>query len=173
MTRIVHRHDTSANWTSINPTLSQGEFGVEDDTGKFKIGDGQTAWNSLPYSYSVLNPTLDGKLNTDHSNDTKPYIIETYVNETSGYNVWSNGYCEQWGRFTGHNNEITITFLKEWKDINYGIYQGEIGRTGADPYVNGVFYHSFTTTSVIASLRNDGTNTYMWKAYGYLKEGQY
>lgn len=52
MTRIIHRHDTSTNWTSVNPTLSQGEFGVETDTGKFKIGDGQKAWNSLPYASS-------------------------------------------------------------------------------------------------------------------------
>lgn len=52
MTKIIQRHDTAANWTSVNPTLSQGEFGVEDDTGKFKIGDGQTAWNSLAYASS-------------------------------------------------------------------------------------------------------------------------
>ena len=49
MTKIIQRHDTAANWTNTNPTLAQGEFGVEDDTGKFKIGDGQTAWNSLTY----------------------------------------------------------------------------------------------------------------------------
>jgi hypothetical protein len=28
----------------------QGEFGVEIDTGKFKVGDGTTLWNSLAYS---------------------------------------------------------------------------------------------------------------------------
>lgn len=52
MTKIIQRHDTAANWTNVNPTLSQGEFGVEYDTGKFKIGDGQTAWNSLAYASS-------------------------------------------------------------------------------------------------------------------------
>ena len=50
-TRIQLRRDTSANWTSINPTLAEGEIGVEKDTDKFKIGDGTTGWTSLSYAY--------------------------------------------------------------------------------------------------------------------------
>jgi len=46
---IQHKRDTAANWTSNNPTLSAGEIGVETDTGKFKFGDGSTAWSSLGY----------------------------------------------------------------------------------------------------------------------------
>ena len=46
---IQLRRDTAANWTSANPTLSQGEQGYETDTGKMKIGDGSTAWTSLDY----------------------------------------------------------------------------------------------------------------------------
>lgn len=43
------RRDTAANWTGANPTLLTGELGYETDTGKFKIGDGSTAWTSLSY----------------------------------------------------------------------------------------------------------------------------
>lgn len=46
---IQVRHDTAANWTSANPTLSLGEPGLESDTKKIKYGDGSTAWSSLPY----------------------------------------------------------------------------------------------------------------------------
>jgi len=46
---IQHKRDTAANWTSNNPTLAAGEFGFETDTGKFKAGDGSTAWSSLGY----------------------------------------------------------------------------------------------------------------------------
>lgn len=42
--------ETAANWTSGDPTLAAGKFGVETDTGKVKIGDGSTAWTSLLYS---------------------------------------------------------------------------------------------------------------------------
>lgn len=48
-TLIQTRRDTAANWTSTNPTLAQGEIGVELVTNKFKIGDASTAWNSLKY----------------------------------------------------------------------------------------------------------------------------
>jgi hypothetical protein len=50
---IQLRRDTAANWTSINPTLAQGEPGLETDTGKIKYGNGSTAWNSLGYAYGT------------------------------------------------------------------------------------------------------------------------
>lgn len=48
--QIQLRRDTAANWTTANPTLAQGEIGLEYDTNKFKIGTGLLAWNSLGYS---------------------------------------------------------------------------------------------------------------------------
>lgn len=44
------RRDTAANWTALNPILAAGEPADELDTPKFKIGDGVTPWNSLPYT---------------------------------------------------------------------------------------------------------------------------
>lgn len=49
MTLIQLRRGTAAAWTSANPTLAEGEHGVETDTLKFKIGNGSTAWTSLAY----------------------------------------------------------------------------------------------------------------------------
>jgi hypothetical protein len=54
--RIQWRHDTASNWTSNNPTLAIGEPGFETDTGKYKIGDGSAAWNSLSYGAFSDNP---------------------------------------------------------------------------------------------------------------------
>lgn len=48
-TRFKLRNGTAAQWTSENPTLLQGEIGVETDTRRYKIGDGSTAWSSLSY----------------------------------------------------------------------------------------------------------------------------
>ena len=53
--QIQFRRDTAANWTSVNPTLSLGEMGLETDTGQFKIGNGTLAWNSL--SYAQMGPS--------------------------------------------------------------------------------------------------------------------
>lgn len=43
------RWDYAAEWTDVNPLLAAGEFGIERDTNRFKIGTGVTAWNALPY----------------------------------------------------------------------------------------------------------------------------
>ena len=43
------RRDTASNWNSNNTVLLAGEWGIESDTKKFKIGDGTTAWQSLDY----------------------------------------------------------------------------------------------------------------------------
>jgi hypothetical protein len=47
---IQLRRGTAAQWVSSNPTLAAGEPGFETDTGKFKIGDGSTNWNTLTYA---------------------------------------------------------------------------------------------------------------------------
>lgn len=49
-TTIIMRNDTAENWSTKHPILAKGEFGVENDTNKFKIGDGVTAWDELGYA---------------------------------------------------------------------------------------------------------------------------
>jgi hypothetical protein len=48
--RIQFRRGTAAEWTAANPTLAAGEAGYETDTAKFKLGTGNTVWNSLDYA---------------------------------------------------------------------------------------------------------------------------
>lgn len=47
---LIMRNDPAATWASKNPILAKGEIGIENDTRKFKVGDGTTAWNSLKYA---------------------------------------------------------------------------------------------------------------------------
>ena len=47
--RIQIRRDTKAKWADLNPILAAGEMGFEIDNNRLKIGNGVTAWNSLPY----------------------------------------------------------------------------------------------------------------------------
>ena len=51
--RIQLRRGGAQEWANSNPTLAQGELGIELDTGRFKIGDGVSAWNSLRYERPV------------------------------------------------------------------------------------------------------------------------
>ena len=47
--RMAQRYDTASNWTTYLPILLAGEIGIESDTGKYKIGNGNTSWGALPY----------------------------------------------------------------------------------------------------------------------------
>lgn len=59
--RMLQRRGTALQWTSANTVLAAGEFGVETDTGQFKIGDGTTAWNSLAYFKDTIDLNIDAK----------------------------------------------------------------------------------------------------------------
>lgn len=58
--QIQLRRDTAANWTAANPTLAEGEIGLETDTDQIKIGDGATTWTALAY-YLPSNAATTGK----------------------------------------------------------------------------------------------------------------
>jgi hypothetical protein len=48
-TTLQLRRGSGENWNSVNPTLSNGELGLNTDNRLFKVGDGLTTWTSLPY----------------------------------------------------------------------------------------------------------------------------
>lgn len=55
--QIQLRRGTASEWTSANPTLAEGEMGLEKDTGKFKVGTGALAWTNLPYASGATGAT--------------------------------------------------------------------------------------------------------------------
>lgn len=55
--KIQLRRGTASEWSTANPTLSEGELGLELDTGKFKVGNGTSAWNALVYASGIQGPT--------------------------------------------------------------------------------------------------------------------
>ena len=83
---IQIRRDTAANWTSANPTLAQGELGLETDTSKIKAGNGSTAWTSLGYlidtggyvSYADTTANFTGTLQNGGSN----VVVDTDIGST-------------------------------------------------------------------------------------------
>jgi hypothetical protein len=71
--QVQLRRDTAANWVTANPTLAQGEVGIEYDTRRIKVGDGSTAWNSLAYA-TVGGPTLTYNV-VGKSTNAERYVI--------------------------------------------------------------------------------------------------
>lgn len=106
-TKIQLRRDTAANWTSVNPVLLEGEVGLELDTGKSKVGDGSTAWNSLAY---------DKASTALQSSDLSGYANLTAIAQTfTGYNTFSQTIktnqladLESYGIFQSNTTEVTV-----------------------------------------------------------------
>lgn len=49
--QLQFRRGTATEWSNTNPVLAAGEMGIETSGNNlFKIGNGQTGWNSLPYA---------------------------------------------------------------------------------------------------------------------------
>ena len=51
-------------WQRLNLVLAVGEPGFERDTNRFKIGDGSSPWNNLPYQ-DELNPHIYNAYTSD------------------------------------------------------------------------------------------------------------
>jgi hypothetical protein len=55
--KLQLRRGTALQWSTTNPLLSEGELGLELDTGKFKVGNGTQNWNALVYASGIQGPT--------------------------------------------------------------------------------------------------------------------
>jgi hypothetical protein len=101
--RMQQRRDTAANWTSTNPTLAAGEMGIETDTYKLKVGDGSTAWTSLPYSVDIPSQTgQSGKYLQTNGTVTSWSTVDALPSQTgnSGKYLTTNGTAASWATIT-------------------------------------------------------------------------
>lgn len=114
------------------------------------------------------------KIATDVNNkqDKCIHIIDTYVNGTSGYRIWSDGYCKQWGYFDSgatQYNLKTINFLKPFINTDYQVYITVYNEDYTDGGVSA--YHRDIhnkTTSSFQTYFDNNIQRKMWEASGYL-----
>lgn len=79
--RFRVKRDTAAAFAAANTLLLEGEFGLETDTRKLKIGDGVTAWNALGYldaSFWQYDNAISGLAATD---------VQEALDELANYSV--------------------------------------------------------------------------------------
>ena len=71
LARIQIRRDSKVNWEDTNggnPVLHIGEIGYDTTTKKFKIGDGVTNWNNLPYQLGQWDGEVNGDISFGYGN---------------------------------------------------------------------------------------------------------
>ena len=98
---------------------------------------------------------------------TTPRIVETYVNGTSWYRIWSDGWIEQGGQIDcAKNTSVTVTFLKAYTNTNYNV-TGMSHFFNADKYDIGPTLTNRTTTTMNLGNMWDYTVTFQWRTAGY------
>jgi hypothetical protein len=128
-TKIQLRRDSSANWTSLNPTLSEGEVGFEINTGRFKIGNGSSLWSSLEYFETDLSAYL-----------TASSASTIYLTQASA----STTYLEQSSASTTYLTQASASTTYLTKNLNIieaktANYTLQFGDEGSFIQANGTF----------------------------------
>lgn len=161
MSRIQVRRGTSTQWTTANPVLAQGEPGYETNTGRFKIGNGSTAWNSLAYA-GPLTKTDIGLSNVDNTADASKNVLSASKLTTART---INGVA-----FDGTQN-ITITTrsvqtitapttLGSTANTDYVVFSNQNSTvTGGDPDL-------FSTVTILHMDGSSGSTTFTNSAPG-------
>lgn len=101
--RLQSAYKTATEWTTANPVLGLGEVGYEIDSGGlFKIGNGTSTWNQLPYSNH--RPLTNNDFDT--ANITDANVGNLVVTGVARFLNVIQGTANQAGQTTG---TLTIT----------------------------------------------------------------
>ena len=139
--RIQFRRDIAENWAFHNPRLMPGEIGLETDTQKFKIGDGDLDWEDLPYylSLSAQEGALDEAVDAAVLDATN--LASGYKDAAAGSAAAAAGSAEAAGDsadaagnsateaaasaetaagYAGATDEVVSTILLDQGSLSYG-----------------------------------------------------
>ena len=103
----------------------------------------------------------------------KVQIIKTYKNGASGYRIYSDGYCEQWGVVPyGTDVDYTGTLLKSYSNTNYQIGFTTLAKNTSKIASQWIFLAIYPLTNSTFGCKAINFER-SWRAYGYLAEGEY
>lgn len=145
LAQIQVRRDTAANWTSEDPTLASGEWGLETDTDKIKIGDGSTSWSSLDYRYEQLETLMQTASAWVNFNGTGTPSITDSFNVSS---ITDNA--------TGN---YTLNFTNALNDANYAVVFGTIAAGTSNVVRNACTYSGGIKSTTQLQIAVGTTNT--------------
>ena len=144
MERIQLRRDSALGWSTNNPILASGEIGIELSPTPaqivlFKVGDGITAWNSLPYQNEALSvATLGANTFTGQQyapSFASPLFKGKVANLTVGPGAQSLNLSthDYFNLFLGGTTTLTLTGVPSLTNSEYFGFVVKVGQ-GATPY---------------------------------------
>ena len=169
------------------PAVS-GSYGwcFSNQDNRWYRNQGTTTWQEFPITY-IGRGFCDSNLKITSTQFKQPFraidhseleevqvVVETYSNGASGYRIWSDGYCEQWGLATSltTNSANTITLLKSYLNTNYQVIANGYAKTATTTGGVDVFHSAPLTVSSFNLTRDYASNDQVaqanWRAFGYI-----
>lgn len=176
ITSTVYGRDVGSQ--GVSSYTYNGSVGVTTDETKSGI---ETSANGL-YLYFYVGDTVQdaniiaaASVLTDVANLKAHSIVETYVNGTSWYRVYSDGWCEQGGKSESYvsntTKTINVSLLKTFSSTDYSVQLTNYGNGtyGINGYI-GVYSQTASSFIIGANTvsNNDRTNNIYWQACGYM-----
>lgn len=120
-----------------------------------------------------LSEAINDKMDRDAHNVESPsaVVVESYVNGTSWYRVWSDGWCEQGNsKETSSASWKTVTLLKPYTNTNYSVTATCNGNVnGTSTWTTVVDGQAYTTTQIqVKGTNADASWLICWRAAGYI-----
>lgn len=134
------------------------------------VPDGWALYYYVGATVQNANLIDAGRMQEQITNINAPsrgYLVQSYVNGTSGYRVYSDGWCEQWGRISvGLDASVSVTFLKPFMNASY--YANWISCNGYTQNGEGTrACDNLTTTSMRIYNGQDCAMLANWYTCGY------
>ena len=153
----------------------------DNDTSKLILSDDNTITLDINATKVLFNsPTLARKVDNSteatiiDSNNISEYIPQsggitvkdTFVDGTSWYRVWSDGWCEQGGVLGSTPSSTNVNLLKNYKDTNYGI---SLTSNSTSDSSTVAFTARFKTVSSFQIGTSSTATGCYWEAKGYIR----
>lgn len=136
---------------------NQPWLGTVDLTGCNILVNNLQIWQGLAPTNNVY-PTVQ----------TPAVVVDSYINGTSWYRVWSDGWCEQGGVGTSTNNQlVTVTLLKDYNNTEYIPLVTSITPGSANNYNPAVGVNNSSSFSYNSMIGNKNVQIY-WRTCGYI-----
>lgn len=152
---------------SISSAWSYFRFTYAQGNGSLYFYVGETVQNAHLINAGRIEEKLTDKADRSELTPLKiSYITQTYVNGTSGYRIWSDKYCEQWGVAPG-GSALVVSLLKAYRDTNYNIQLTGIKDSDEGAYTPYAYPATMGTFTIYGSSNITKREKY-WITKGYI-----
>ena len=154
---VMRYSSNNGKWTVYTDWLFTGIYTSSDTTANnYKLTQftqPKLPFRAVDYNEAVLKSSLT----------EAQVVVETYVNGTSWYRIWSDRWCEQGGA-TESGTTHTITFLKPFRDTNYTAVSSCTVWASASRWQG----HLERTSNTQMTLASYDAGAKSWYACGYI-----